>query len=248
MTEPTATKPVRLGLLTPSSNTSLEPVVADMLRGLHEVSAHFARFRVTEISLDARALSQFDAAPVLEAARLLADARVHVIAWTGTSAGWLGFKRDEALCEMITRETGIPACTSVLALNEAMALAGCKRFGLVTPFTDEVQARIVANYASAGYQCAGERHLGWHVNYQFAQATPEQLRAMALEAAAALPACITTFCTNLRAAHLAAGLEAELGIPVYDSISTAVWKALRLAGVDTRRVRGWGSLFALDAQ
>jgi len=60
------------------------------------------------------------------------------------------------------------------------------------------------------------------------------------------PQCLTTFCTNLRAAQLTPALEAELGIPVYDTVSTAVWKALRLCGVDTRRVQGWGSLFAED--
>lgn len=39
-------------------------------------------------------------------------------------------------------------------------------------------------------------------------------------------------------------LEAETGIPVYDTIATVVWKSLRLAGVDTRALRGWGRLFA----
>jgi maleate isomerase len=39
-------------------------------------------------------------------------------------------------------------------------------------------------------------------------------------------------------------LEAELGIPIYDTVSTAVWKALRICGVDTRRVEGWGRMFA----
>ena len=34
-----------------------------------------------------------------------------------------------------------------------------------------------------------------------------------------------------------------LGIPVYDSVSTVVWKALQLAGVDTRPLDGWGRLF-----
>jgi len=58
------------------------------------------------------------------------------------------------------------------------------------------------------------------------------------------PAAITTFCTNLRAAHLVEALEAETGILVYDTISTVVWKSLRLAGVDTRELRGWGRLFA----
>jgi maleate isomerase len=55
----------------------------------------------------------------------------------------------------------------------------------------------------------------------------------------------TTFCTNLRAAQLAAGLEGRLRVPVYDTVSTAVWKSLRMCGVDTHRVQGWGSLFAL---
>ena len=53
----------------------------------------------------------------------------------------------------------------------------------------------------------------------------------------------TIFCTNLPGAPLAEELERELGIPVYDSIATVVWKSLKLAGVDTRRVRGWGRLF-----
>ena len=38
-------------------------------------------------------------------------------------------------------------------------------------------------------------------------------------------------------------LEQELDIPVYDSIAAVVWKALRLAAIDTRRVAGWGRLF-----
>jgi maleate isomerase len=230
-------------MLTPSSNTALEPLTAAMLTGLPEVSAHFARFRVTEISLRDQALGQFDIAAILEAARLLADARVDVIAWNGTSSGWLGFDADIALCERITSETGIAACTSVLALNEAMTISGRKRFGLATPYLADVQGRIVANYARSGYDCVAERHLGRHVNFEFAEVTSEQIMLMARAVAADKPQCITTFCTNLHAANLVPALEAELGVPVYDTISTAVWKSLRLAGVDTRRVQGWGRLF-----
>lgn len=237
-------KRVRLGMLTPSSNTALEPVTAAMLAGLPEVSAHFGRFRVTEISLRAAALGQFELAPILEAARLLADARVDVIAWNGTSSGWLGFESDAALCERITQETGIPACTSVLALNEAMTRSGRTCFGLATPYLADVQARIVANYQRSGFDCIAECHLGHHVNFEFAEVTPAQIDQMVRELAAAEPQCITTFCTNLHAAPLVAALEAELGIPIYDSVATAVWKALQVCGVDTRRVVGWGSLFS----
>ena len=54
------TKRVLLGMLTPSSNTILEPICQAMVAGLPEVSVHFSRFKVTEIALSASALAQFD--------------------------------------------------------------------------------------------------------------------------------------------------------------------------------------------
>ena len=63
--------------------------------------------------------------------------------------GWLGFERDQALCRQITEATGIPATTSVLALNEIFDKTGVRRFGLVSPYLDEVQQRIVRHYEQA---------------------------------------------------------------------------------------------------
>ncbi|MDR3496087.1 MAG: Asp/Glu/hydantoin racemase, partial [Ancalomicrobiaceae bacterium] len=40
---------LRIGMLTPSSNTVLEPVTSRILAGLADVSVHFSRFRVTAI-------------------------------------------------------------------------------------------------------------------------------------------------------------------------------------------------------
>jgi len=119
--------PIRLGLLTPSSNTVLEPLSTAMVAGLPGVTLHFSRFRVTEIALSDAALAQFDPAPVLHAAALLADAKVDAIAWSGTAASWLGFDRDVLLCRDIQDATGIPATSSVLALNEALARTGVRR-------------------------------------------------------------------------------------------------------------------------
>src|SRR5215471_19258130 len=136
---------VRLGMLTPSSNTVLEPTTAAMLAGVPDVTAHFSRFRVTEIALSDQALQQFDDTELLRAAELLAHAKVDVIAWNGTSAAWLGFDRDEQLCARIMEATGIRACTSVLAFRDLFAQRGIKRIGLVTPYLDDVQAKIIAN-------------------------------------------------------------------------------------------------------
>jgi maleate isomerase len=232
-----------LGMLTPSSNTTLEPVTTAMIAGLPEASAHFGRFRVTEIALSGQALSQFDDSEILRAAELLGHAKVSVIGWNGTSSGWLGFEADERLCRRITEATGVAACTSVLALNEIFAMTGVKRFALVTPYLDDVQAAIIKNYAAAGLQCVAERHLAKRDNFSFSEVSADEIRAMVRDAAKARPDAITIFCTNLRGAPLVEELEAETGIPIYDTIATVVWKSLKLAGADPRRVSGWGRLF-----
>jgi maleate isomerase len=234
---------VLLGMLTPSSNTTLEPITARMIAGLPEASAHFGRFKVTEIALSEQALAQFDDTEILRAADLLAHAKVQTIGWNGTSASWLGFDTDEHLCRRITEATGARACTSVLALNEIFMLTGVKRFGLVTPYRDDVQQEIVENYARAGFECVAERHLRLQDNFSFSDVTADEIRRMTREVASAKPDAITILCTNLRGAPLVPELERELTIPIYDSIATVVWKSLKLAGVDPKRVKGWGRLF-----
>ncbi|RYF18883.1 MAG: Asp/Glu/hydantoin racemase [Comamonadaceae bacterium] len=237
------TRPLRLGVLTPSSNTALEPLTAAIVGALPGASVHFSRFRVTEIALDAAALGQFDDAPILAAAELLADAKVDVIGWSGTSSGWLGFERDRALVRRIRERTGIPATTAVLALNELLALRGIRRLALVTPYTADVQERIVENYRALGIEVVAERHLGIRVNHDFAGVAPETLAALMREVTAARPEAITTFCTNLHAAQLAPAIERELGIPLLDTVSTTVWGMVRAAGASPAGIVGWGELF-----
>ncbi|MBC5782750.1 aspartate/glutamate racemase family protein [Ramlibacter sp. USB13] len=240
---PALNRPLRLGVLTPSSNTALEPLTSALVAALPGASAHFSRFRVTEISLDAVALGQFDDSKILAAAELLADAKVDVIGWSGTAAGWLGFDRDRKLVERIRERTGIPATTAVLALNELMALKGIRRLALVTPYTADVQDRIVGNYAQLGIEVVAERHLGIRVNHAFAEVDPRRLRELMDQVAGARPQAITTFCTNLRAAQLAPEIERAHGIPLLDTVSTTVWGMVRAAGGSPAAITGWGELF-----
>jgi maleate isomerase len=234
---------LRLGVLTPSSNTALEPLTSAIAAGLTGASAHFSRFRVTEIALDAAALGQFDDSNILAAAELLADAKVDVIGWSGTSSGWLGFDRDRQLVERIRERTGIPATTAVLALNELLALRKLQRLALVTPYTADVQQRIVANYAAIGVEVVAERHLDIRVNHDFAGVTPHTLRELMDDVAHARPQAITTFCTNLQAAPLAPEFERVHGIPLLDTVSTTVWGMVRAAGGSPAAITGWGELF-----
>ncbi|MFL5006706.1 MAG: aspartate/glutamate racemase family protein [Microvirga sp.] len=235
--------PVRLGMLTPSSNTVLEPTSVAMLAGVPEATAHFARFRVLEIALSDRALGQFDDSEILRAAELLADAKVDVIAWNGTSAGWLGFERDEGLCERITATTGIASCTSILAFREIFRATAVRHVGLVTPYRDDVQGRIMANWAEAGFPCTAERHLRLQDNFSFAEVPEATVAEMIRDVAREGCDAVAVVCTNMRGAALIEALEDEIGVPIYDSIAVTVWKSLAVAGLDPARVEGWGSLF-----
>lgn len=236
-------KRIRLGMLTPSSNTVLEPVTTAMVSGLENVTVHFSRFRVTQIALSDDALGQFDDREILGAARLLADAKADVIAWNGTSASWLGFESDEALCRSIEAQTRIPACTSVLAFREIFDRTSVKRVGLVTPYRTDVQEKIIRNWTNAGYACSAERHLNIEDNFSFAE-VPERTLADMIRAVATKGCdAVAVVCTNLPAAPLADALEAELGIPIYDSIATTVWKSLQVTGSDTTKLASWGRLF-----
>jgi maleate isomerase len=233
----------RLGMLTPSSNTVLEPVTSAMLAGLPDVSAHFSRFPVTEIALSPAALGQFDDSHILRAAELLAHAKVDVIAWNGTSASWIGFESDERLCERITAATGIPARTTVLTYRDLFRRLNVRRVGLVTPYTDDVQSRIQANWGAAGFSCATERHLGLADNFSFATVAPETIGAMTRAVVAEGCDAVAVVCTNMDGARIGAALEAELGVPVLDSVAVTLWACLGAAGVDTARVTGWGRVF-----
>ncbi|MEP0962121.1 MAG: aspartate/glutamate racemase family protein [Roseobacter sp.] len=233
----------RLGMLTPSSNTVLEPLTAAMLADLPDASAHFARFRVLKISMEADALGQFKNEPMLAAADLLADAEVQSICWNGTSSGWLGFDTDRALIAEIEARTGVKACSSILAMNELLAKLGARRVGFITPYLPEIQTRILANYRAEGYEIAGERHLGDPGNFSFATYTEAEILDLCRAVAEDKPDVITIYCTNFRGARLAQIIEAETGIPVLDSVSTALWKSMQVAGDDPSRIKGWGQLF-----
>lgn len=230
-----------IGVLTPSSNTILEAATSALVAGLPHVSAHFSRFNVTQIALSDSANDQFRLDPMLAASRLLADAHVGVIAWSGTSASWLGNAWDRQLCEAIEGQTGIPACTAVGAIYDLIALRPATRIGLVSPYTQDVQSRIIANYAAAGIHTVAEAHTGLSENFAFSQVPDDTVATMCRTVAAASPEAIVIMCTNMRGWSIMADLEAELGIPIIDSTAAVVWKALGMLGVDMAPLhqRGW---------
>lgn len=232
----------RIGMITPSSNTMVEPLTSAMTAHLlDDVSVHYARIPVTRIALDQGALDQFEREAMLTAARLLADARVDVICWNGTSGAWKGIAADRAICEAITAETGIPATTGTLAQLAAFEAHGIKRYALAVPYTKDVHDAILPVYAGAGFEAVNSMNLGISTNFEFAEVTLDTLRQLAIEADHPDAEAVVVICTNLAAARVVADLEQMLGKPVHDSLVVSLWHPLRMLGWQTP-IPGWGRL------
>jgi maleate isomerase len=234
---------LRIGMITPSSNTVLEPMSARIVAQLPEVSLHVARIRVQSISLDDSALGQFTLDGFLEAAALLADARVHVIGWNGTAASWMGFKRDAMLLEAITARFGVPAISAVLAINRVLQQRGLRRIALLTPYTAEVQHRIMLQYQRAGYEVVAEAHWGETTNYAFAELSEAEIWSRLEPLGGAGADAVIVMCTNMRGATLAERFEERFDALLIDSVSAFMLDAVAALKLDARRIEGWGRLF-----
>ena len=230
-----------LGMITPSANVVVERVTNAILRDFPEVSGHFSRTPVVGSSDSYK--DDYDWDGMLGAARLLAHARLDVVCWNGSKGASLGFDADHALCERITAETGVPATTSIAALDAVLGATKARRIGLVSPHTDAYQSKVVAAFEKRGWPCVSEAHAGLSDNFSYCSVPDADIVRMIRDVAAAKPDAIVTFCTNFPAAHLVEPMERETGIPIYDTVSIGVWDALRRAGVATGRGARWGSLF-----
>jgi maleate isomerase len=237
-----AAQRVFIGTITPSGNTVVERVTLGIVSDLPEVSAHFSRtpvFGSSDPSPDRYASEGF-----LAAARLLAHAALNVLVWNGSKGAGIGFDHDRALVAQIEEQTHVRTTTSILGLEALLKANGLTRVGIVTPYSADGQRKTLDCLAREGYEVVADACAGLSDNLSYASVPLDHIAAMAREVAAKRPQAIVCLCTNFPAAVVAASLETELGLPVFDSTALGVWHALRLAGVDTAPAAArWGSLF-----
>jgi len=233
---------VRIGMIVPSSNTCLEPITTRLLAGRDDVGIHCARLGVTRIAVDGDSDGQFDAQPMIDVARQLSDAHVDLIVWNGTAGTWLGYDHDRDICSRIQEDTGIPATTSALALLEGLGELGARRVGLAVPYTRDVADEIAGRLVDEGFEVTAIAAGGLEENFAFARLSREQVHGMLRDSAVPETDAVAVVCTNVAAAVVSPGFEAEHGVPVCDSVAVTLWHALRLVGASAE-LPGWGRLY-----
>lgn len=210
-----------LATITPSGNTVVEAVTQALLRDRMDVLPIFSRIPVHG-GRDPFPDS-YDLESMLRAAELLSHARPDVILWNGSKGGVIGLQHDRDLCTRITAATGIPATTSGLALETAMARRPF-RLGLVTPYTAAYQRRLMDAFAARGWLVSAEDHLGLSDNLSYAAVPRSEILAQAGRVA---PHCdvLLGWCTNYPVPLI--GVEFG-GRPVWDATVLGVQAGLEM--------------------
>ena len=108
-------------------------------------------------------------------------------------SGWI---RTQRCAPPSSSAPGLPATSATLATVELLRRARVRQFGLVSPYTSDVQDRIIAKYAALGFECAAERHGALVDNFAVAGISQDILVEMIREVAAAGPQAISVLCTQ----------------------------------------------------
>jgi maleate isomerase len=227
---------LRIGMLLPSGNPIIEPQVNAMLP--QGVALYVTRLPLRGSS-EAELLAM--ARNVEEAARLLGDAGVGLIAFNCTAVSTYSKAMEADIQQRIASATGLPALMTSAAIVEALKILGARKVVLLTPYIPEVNEREVAFLAVEGLEVLSETGLGLDTNTEMAKLAPEVWIDLARQNKDLRADAYLVSCTAVRSAEVIDELERELGRPVVTSNQAITWHCLRTAGI-LDRVRGFGAL------
>lgn len=227
----------RIGLLVPSSNTTVEP---EFYRALPpHITLHVARLHLTQITPE----SILGMVADLEAqSRNLASAEVDVIVLGATAPSFLkGAGYDREIAQRIERSTGKRATTTSTALLEAIGHLGLKRIVLGSAYDAKVNAIARAFLEANGVTVLDAHGLGLVDNLVVGRLDDSSAYELARSIDRPEADGIVLACTNWKTMGAIERLEQELGKPVISTTQVSVWAALRALG-EEQGITGYGRL------
>jgi len=214
----------RLGVIVPSSNTTVEAEFAKVLHA-SDVTLHVSRVPLTEVTVKGLAAMEKE---TQAAARLLKDADADAVAFACTSGSLIkGLGHDVALAEKIRKIIQCPVVVTSGAIVEALNELGTHRISLVTPYLDEVNKKEVDFLEKSGFQVQNVRSFNLKSNLEIGRLTANDAAILARSANSDFSDALFISCTNLRTFEALPLLEEELHKPVVSSNSAMLWASLK---------------------
>lgn len=241
----------RVGLIVPSSNTTMETELPAMLdrRSLTAGDAtftfHSARMRMRQVTPEALAAMN---AQTDRAAAELADLRPDVVATAclvaimaeGPGAHETAERQISAVLEREGAAT--PVVSSAGALIEALHHLGAQRIGIITPYKCELTELVAKYIESAGITVQDSLSLEVPDNRAVAALDPADLKSHWRHLDLAnCDALVASACVQMRSLPVISDIEQACGLPTLSASTATAWAILRALDLDPS-VPGAGSL------
>lgn len=242
----------RIGLAVPSSNTTMETEIPELLRrqqehGEQAFTFHSSRARMQEVSPEE--LARMDAESD-RCALELSDARCDVLAYACLVAIMSMGAGYHCICEerlaKVTADNGgaAPVVSSAGALLDALTSLGARRTAIVTPYMKPLTDVVAGYIEDAGIEVADRISLEVSDNLAVGRLDPAGLPGHARELdLSGVDAVVLSACVQMPSLSAVQTVEDELGLPVVTA-ATATARSILLALGFNPRIRGAGQLLA----
>lgn len=229
----------RLGVIIPSSNTTVESEFSTILHGT-DISLHIARIHLSDVTVkDLEDMEKETQA----AAKLLKDADVNLVAFACTSGSLVkGLGYDGLIAKKISKAAGCPAVTTSGAVVEALKILKVHKLSLATPYIAEVTDKEIDFLQKSGFEIVNTQSLNIKENLKIGKLTPNDAATLAKNADSNLADAVFISCTNFRTFEALPVIEMQLKKPVISSNSATLWAALK--ALESKISIKLGKLFA----
>jgi maleate isomerase len=247
------TTPRRVGLIVPSSNTTMETEVPAILRarelerGDERFTFHSSRMRMQKVTPEElRAMN----AQTDRAATELADMRPDVVATAclvaimAQGSGYHCTAEDQIDGILRAEGSDAPVVSSAGALLRALSAIGARKISIVTPYMKPL-TKLVADYIeSAGIEVQDALSLEVSDNREVAALDPSALiehhRRVDLRGCDAL---VVSACVQMPSLPAIEPVERECGLPTISAATATTWAILDALGLEPT-APGAGQLLA----
>ena len=226
------------GLLVPSTNTTCEIELGRLPGGLQLYTARLGKGAKSPFgaSLDADVAYQ---------SRMLADARVEVIALAQTSASLWAADYDEVTVKRMTEASGgVPSMTSAQAVGRALRALGVARMAMATPYSPEAIGNARRYFQDRyGVATVASESLGATDSYAIGKMDAGLVQAAFDRIVTADVEALLVPGGNFPTMDRIVAWEARYGRPVVTTNQATLWAIMRQMGVATG-LPGMGRLLA----
>lgn len=244
--------PIKVGLIVPSSNVTVETEMPALLGRHPELTFtfHSSRMRMQQVSpAGLRAMNAQRERCVME----IGDAGVDVMLYAclvAIMASGLGehHRVEISVAEQLaTGGSTIKVLSSAGALCNALAALGARRVALVTPYMKPLAQQVVDYIEEEGFSVAGWRALEVADNAEVGCIPGERVMAAARSLdLTGVDALVISACVQMPSLELVQAAEDEFGIPVMSAATAGAYGILRSLGASVD-IPGAGSLLRADA-